>query len=100
MFNNIKALSKQIQNLEAIVHENRKMLVYFVKQLQIIFDHLLAVSNIIDNNSLKNEKTIYISNKNIINTQKIIEYMEIINQLEDELEKYKDDIIPGTVGES
>jgi len=96
----IQGLEKEVVILKSTVDQNRKLLVYFAKQLQIIFDYAFTLSTIIDNNMIKNEKSLYISNNNSIDTQKMNEYIETLRKIEDELEKYKDDIIPGSVGES
>ena len=96
----IQGLEKEVVILKSTVDQNRKLLVYFAKQLQIIFDYAFTLSTIIDNNMIKNEKSLYLSNNNSIDTQKMNEYIETLRKIEDELEKYKDDIIPGSVGES
>jgi len=112
MFDNKKnkvyqTLVKQIQDLEResvvlknIVNQDREVLVYFLKQLQIIFHYLSALSTAINNNLPKNKKIIYINKKDFLNSQKMNEYIETLRKIESELEKYKDDIIPGSMGES
>ena len=100
MIKQIQGLEKEVVILKSTVDQNRKLLVYFAKQLQIIFDYAFTLSTIIDNNMIKNEKSLYLSNNNSIDTQKMNEYIETLRKIEDELEKYKDDIIPGSVGES
>ena len=105
----LEDIDARIAHIEDIVADNRDVIIKLVKQSNQVVKFLKTVEDEaaieFENyysptgfNNLSKEKNKSLDMQNLIDS--ILEKHEKLNELEEELKKHKEDIIPGQVGES
>ncbi len=109
--NRISKLEEQLDSINFKLHDNRRLLIKIVSQSEDLLDAFECMHNLIDNFILPDGLDGFEKHaENLPNPLYIKEYRsmaEVIHekimefkQFEKELERYKDELIPGSMGEA